>query len=86
MTTLRAQIVNIVVEAQGLKWTDLVVKATKVLVETNPQDFRHINVNDVITSLIEDGELIEIEYVLPALSYRVKSFILPAGTIVEVKR
>lgn len=38
---------------------------------------------DIIDEMVSAGELVEIEYVLPTMNYRVKSFLLPAGTEVR---
>jgi len=38
------------------------------------------NIPDLIEQLVEEGRIKEVEYVLPALNFRAKSFLLPAGT------
>jgi hypothetical protein len=34
--------------------------------------------------IVEKGELVEVNYVLPALNYREKSYLFPKGTIIRV--
>jgi len=35
--------------------------------------------------LVAEERLIEIEYVLPTMNYRIKSFLLPVGTEIKMK-
>lgn len=40
----------------------------------------------LIDQMVKDRELVEVEYIVPCMSYRIKSFYLPAGSeIVSVK-
>ena len=32
---------------------------------------------------LEDGEIVEVEYTIPAMDYRVKSLYLPKGSVVQ---
>jgi len=66
---------NIVELKQGLKATELAVELFIYGEEWI----------DVMNRMIKEGELVEVEYVLPALSYRAKSFILPADTQVVIR-
>lgn len=36
---------------------------------------------DALNPLIKDGEVIELEYVVPSSDYRIKSILFPKGTI-----
>lgn len=40
----------------------------------------------LIDELINEKKIIEVEYVLPTMDYRVKSFLLPFGTNIMVNR
>ena len=53
------------------------VKASEILVNCRctPEE---------IQSLVEKGELIEIEYVVPRMNYRIKSLLFPKGTEIEI--
>lgn len=68
-------IVEIVRDSNGLKSTELVVKAVESGVN-NPVE--------VLTYLIRCRQLVEVEYELPHMNYRLKSFILPAGTKISL--
>jgi len=72
----RAKLIELVKEAQGLKWIELACRSFAVL--TAEESLR---VNDVIEAMIAEGELIEVEY---ALHGRAKSFLLPAGTPIRI--
>jgi len=39
----------------------------------------------ILEHLVASGKLVEVEYVLPGLPFRTKSFYLPAGTQVNVR-
>jgi hypothetical protein len=41
---------------------------------------------EMVEELIEEGRLVEVEYTLPQLSFRLKSFLLPPGTQVTQVR
>ena len=76
MTDFEQLIVKIVEDHQGLKATELAVlvgdnKATVGLLGDFPL---------ILDKLVSEGKLVELEYVLPSMNYRAKSFILPANT------
>ncbi len=79
---VKNRIVNIVNNVQGLKATELVVKLMEVLREENLQYVLHEHsVTILVDELVREGELVEVEYILPGLlSNRIKSFLLPAST------
>ncbi len=58
---------------QGLKATELVVAAAKKQIFLKPIH---------IQNAIDLGIIEEIEYIVPNLPYRIKSFLLPAGTTI----
>lgn len=69
-------IVDTVTSTQGCKATELAAKKDIAL---NCEDLP-----ELIAELIQEDQLVEVEYVLPNLNYRVKSFLLPAHTKVTV--
>ncbi len=69
-------IVEAVAERQGLKATDLV----SVL----PHSMLIFDIPSMIESLVREGLLVEVEYMLTSNPYRAKSFLLPKGSQVEV--
>lgn len=70
-------IVQLVVERQGCRATELCAEKDLVLGE--------LDLSDLIEELVAEGQLVEIECVLPQMSYRIKSFLFPKGTQIEVK-
>ena len=40
---------------------------------------------DIMEELVKEGRVVEIEYSIPSMSYRVKSFYLPGGSVVGVR-
>lgn len=76
--TLEEAIIRRVTELQGCKITSLVVDLTDQFSDEIRQ------VSEIVDRLIAEKKLVEVEYVLPALSYRAKSFLLPAGSSVCV--
>lgn len=72
-------IIDIVNECQGEKATivaALAVDRCAKLIEKSE------DVIDAINHLVERHEICEIEYILTGMGYRIKSFLLPAGSIV----
>ena len=80
-------LVRTVVEAQGLKATEL---ANLFLDDLSPEEARAVRHREdldlprLMRELVEDGELVEVEYVLPTMNYRAKSFFLPRNSEVVV--
>ena len=65
-------ILDLVTSKQGCKATELAVEiATKADI-------------DLVQTLVTEGRLVEIEYVLPNMPYRIKSFLLPKDTQIRV--
>lgn len=78
---LTVRVVQIVEAAQGIKGAELSARlATEFLDLQGEEILQHI------FHMIENGELVEIEYELPAMRYRTKSFILPRGTTINVNK
>lgn len=79
-------IIRIVESRNGLKATQL-----GLLVLSDLQD-RKLPIADVETyiklvqKLIDEGRLVEVEYSVPAIPYRIKSFLLPAGSTVRPQK
>lgn len=77
---LRNKIKQRVIDKQGCKITELAAEIDLVEEAYN----NNINFVNEIYDMIRDGELVEVEYVLKSLNYRIKSFILPADTEVRL--
>lgn len=65
-----------IVGLQGMKATQI---ATEFAVEL--QDF---NVPELLDQMVKEGKIIEIEYTLPEMTWRCKSFYLPGGADVWI--
>jgi hypothetical protein len=75
--SLKKMIVDHVVGVQGCKATELAaVSEIAVACRTLGVSF-----NRVISDLVDEGNLIEIEYSVPNLPDRIKSFFLPSGSV-----
>ena len=71
---VKDRLVAIVEQQQGCKAMRLAMDAAH-LPFTEGEDFP-----ELLQELIDAGELVEVEYVLPNLDFRAKSFLLPAGS------
>lgn len=71
----RAFIVGFVTEQQGCKMTLLCAQEQLI----------GCNIIKTVEELVMEGELVEIEYVLPSMQYRIKSFLLPKNTNLDIK-
>lgn len=76
---MREVILRMINSHQGIKGVDL---ALKVMSEINPSVFKVEEYWDALNSLIGSKEIVEVEYTLPQLSYRIKSIYFPKGTAV----
>jgi hypothetical protein len=74
---MREVILQMVNAHQGIKGVDL---ALKVMSEINPAVFNIEEYWEALFSLTISKEIVEVEYILPQLTYRVKSIYFPKGT------
>lgn len=74
---MKKTILKVVNNSQGVNNVDLALKVMAIL---NPQKFDIDEFSRVLTDLVISGEVLEIEYNLPTMDYRIKSFYLPKGT------
>jgi hypothetical protein len=79
-------LVEIVTERGPIKGTELAVEFTKTVLEKNTfmNDITGIDVTSRLDNLVGERRIIEIEYVLPQLDFRVKSMYFPAETKLRV--
>ena len=77
---LRNKIKQKVKDMQGCKITELVAEIDLVEEAYNSS----INLADEVYAMIKDGELIEVEYILSHLAFRIKSYLFPADTEVRL--
>lgn len=45
-----------------------------------------VDVPVLLEKLVDDGSMIEVEYILPTMSYRVKSILFPKGSDIEFSK
>jgi hypothetical protein len=69
-------IVDAVSSVGGCKLTELILheKIREITREVG-------QLADMVEELVERGELVEVEYIRPDADYRVKSFLLPKGSV-----
>ena len=65
-------VVNAVTALQGCKATELAASVAFA--------FDEHSLPELIDELVAEGELLELEYEVPTMPYRSKSFLLPKGT------
>ena len=74
---LRDEAIRLVSDLQGIKGVDLVLGLAIFSADGNANADE---ITKTISDLVNEGEIVEIEYVLPLLAFRTKSFYLPKGT------
>lgn len=77
--SIKAAIIKIVNEHQGIKAVDLVVEVSQSIFPEPMDEFEA-----ALIEAIEEGDVVEVEYTLPHMDYRVKSMYLPKDTMVQV--
>jgi hypothetical protein len=65
----------------GIKNTDIVVELSMYCAAF--PDLAKMDIPDLLEELVKENKLIEIEYILPQVDYRIKSFFLPVGTEIQ---
>jgi len=70
--TTEEQILKLVNESTGIKATELVARMD----DENLLDFQ-----EVVNKLVKEDKIIEMEYTVPNLSWRLKSMYFPAGSM-----
>ena len=80
---LKKSIIEIITVHSAIKNVDL---ALAVMAHLNPQCFGSEIYFNALEELIRDGEIMEIEYTLPNMDYRVKSIYMPKGTSISIKK
>lgn len=73
-------IVKTIEAMQGMKATELAAMPEVVL----PLSLVQLELPDLIDELVEEGRLTEVEYSVPELHWRAKSFLLPANSQVRL--
>jgi len=79
--TLRDAILSSVNSHQGIKGVELVLQ---VMGKVGMGGFTEREYQNTLAELLIDGDIVEIEYSLPSMSYRLKSLFFPKGTTFNV--
>lgn len=78
MTSIQTRILGLV--SNGIRYTDLIFKLESEFTDDL------IKLEKEINDLVKQGEIIEIEYTLPNMDYRIKHYYLPKGTRIEISK
>lgn len=82
MENLHKEILKIVNESTGIKATELICAIDPLIIgDCRNTSEENINVPEVLNYMVNVGMIIELEYVIPLMPYRIKSMYFPAGTI-----
>lgn len=81
--TIKELISKTVNEHQGIKAVELVVEVSQ---QSADYPFDMNEYEKSLMELIEEDEIVEVEYTLPSMDYRVKSLYLPKDTVVIVSK
>ena len=76
----KALVKQVVKEKQGCKAVELVTFVAMEMAKSPSTSDIDVDLPELIETMTKEGELVEVEYVLPNMDYRVKSFLLPKGT------
>lgn len=70
-------ILDTVRKSTGIKGTEL---ALKVITLVHPRTFESAEYITILNMLVHSGQILELEYIVPQTSYRIKSIYFPKGT------
>jgi hypothetical protein len=85
---IREHIIQVVNDSQGIKGVELSCKLIEFLIlNINKKGDVPVTIysnyfQNIMDDLVKSGDIIEIEYILPNMSYRIKSMFFPKGTSV----
>ena len=65
-------------DMQGTKATELCSSKQLIIM------LKEFNIPELLEQLVTEHRVVEVEYTLPSMSYKVKSFYLPKGTVVRI--
>lgn len=77
---MREAILTTVNTRQGINGVHLVLNVMSIV---GPMKLENDEYNQELEKLVESGEIVELEYVLPQMDYRIKSIYFPKGTIIH---
>jgi len=80
---IKETIVQIITDSTGIKATEL---AIKIVEKTIPESITADMITNCIGELVKEHKIHEIAFVLPQMSYRIKSIYFPIGTTFYLDR
>lgn len=79
---VRKSISDLVLEIVNARGSVKIVDLTlSVINKLHPIDFTGEEFINILDELVEKGEILELEYVVPNMNYRVKSILFPKDTL-----
>ena len=85
MDNLVILVKEIVIDSQGCKVNKLVSDLVIKYLEKYGPSENNIPYVESVEEAVKRGEIVEIEYILPNINYRIKSFLLPTDSIINVR-
>lgn len=79
--TAKESIIQIVNNHQGIKGTELAIQVISEHLNISPDDF-----DSALAECIKNGDIVEVEYTLPMMDYRVKSLYFPKETVIVISQ
>ena len=76
--TYRDVVLEVVNNSTGKKSVSLVLDVMKIM---GPVRVDANDLHQAIEKLVQEDEIVELEYTLPSMDYRVKSIYFPKGTV-----
>jgi hypothetical protein len=73
----REAILTTINTRNGVNGVDLVLKCMGII---NPLTFSNKDYIFILAELVASGEIVELEFILPSMDYRMKSIYFPKGT------
>ena len=76
---MKEKIIELVNDCGPIKATELIVKLIEI------HDISQNNlILDILNELVKNGDIIEVEYTLPQMNYRIKSLYFPKRTEIQI--
>lgn len=81
MNEIKDFVVQLVADLQGCKATELAVELVSRL-HAQGKSFEG-DLPELLQALIQEGRILEVEYIVPTSNHKIKSFLLPAHTKIK---
>lgn len=79
-------IIQMVFDNVGIRGPALITRAITLAYDTNRgEEVWGCDLPELLSKMVQDGELVEVEYTLPDSDYRLRSIYFPKGTIIVAK-